>query len=147
MVAPKGDALILLWRTPVGRWFAIVTAVLFFSAVGLVAMTAETGAVGIAYCVTAQDSLEEPLHVSLMEQRSSGPARVLTGETRQDGCGEFSTVPRTGPVMIVVWTTDGFRTGSTGWLDPDAVSEPLVISLASQASPLVEMSHGRTAMQ
>jgi hypothetical protein len=105
---------------------------------GPIVMGHDIEAIRIAYCVTAHSNMGEPLNVSLLQQQPLEPVIVVTGTTNPDGCGEFTAVPGALPVMIVIWTTDGFSTGSTGWLDSNDVTGSLVISLASQASPLVE---------
>jgi hypothetical protein len=136
--APTGGIHIPIGRTSIGLRFVGIMALLFIVSAGLLVLTRDTEAAHVAYCVTADGEASESLNVSLMQQRPDQPVRVLTGETKADGCGEFGTVPRGRPIMVVVWTDDGYGTGSTGWLDPDNVSGILSIQLESQASPLVD---------
>jgi hypothetical protein len=136
MEAQIGAFQILVWRTPLVRSVAVFLALVCVVSIGSIFATRDASATRIAYCATAIDRPGEPFNVSVLQQRPDAPLTLLTSETEADGCGEFQTVPRDRPIMIVVWTDDGFSTGSTGWLDPGKVSGTLPIQLTSQASPL-----------
>ena len=138
MHAPPGGIHLLPWHAPVGRTFALIMAVLFVVSVGLMAITRETEPTRIVYCASGESHSGEALHVSLLQQGAEDPVRMRTGETGPDGCGEFQVIPRERPVMIVVWTDDGYSTGSTGWIDPQAGAETLAIELESQATPHID---------
>jgi len=138
MEAQFGAFQILLWRTPLVRAVTAFLALAIVVLAGLTFVTRDTSATRIAYCATNIDGPGAPLNVSVMQWQADAQMTLLTGETEVNGCGEFQTIPRDRPVMIVVWTDDGFSTGSTGWLDPDNVTGTLAIELESQASPLVD---------
>ncbi len=138
MDVPTDGIHILLRRTPIGRPLAVIMGLLLVVSAGFLVMTKDAEAVRIAFCTTANRNADELLHVSLLQQRPDEPLELRSGETEPDGCGEFQAVPRGRPVMIVVWAEDGFRTGSTGWVDPDTISGTLPIMIESQASPGVD---------
>lgn len=135
---PLGGFHMLHWRVPAGRILGLILALLVIVSVGLTAVTGTSEATRIGYCATGESFSGEALHVSLLQKGAEDPVRVRTGETTLDGCGEFFVIPRGLPVMIVVWTDDGYSTGSTGWIDLDAVPGTLAIELKSQASPTVD---------
>jgi hypothetical protein len=128
----------LIWRPPPIR--SVVVSLALAAAVlgGMALVTRDTSATRIAYCATSIDRPGELLNVSVMQQQPDAPVTLLTSETEADGCGEFQAVPRGRPVMIVVWTDDGYSTGSTGWVEPGNVTETLSIQLESQAFPLAD---------
>lgn len=135
---PLGGIHMLHWRMPAGRILGLILALLVMLSVGLTAVTGTTQATRIGYCATGESVSAETLHVSLLQQGAEDPVRMRRGETTPDGCGEFFVIPRGLPVMIVVWTDDGYSTGSTGWIDLDTVPATLAIELKSQASPTVD---------
>lgn len=132
---PLGGIHMLHWRVPAGRILGLMLALLVIVSVGLTAVTGTIDATRIAYCATGESNPGEALHVTLLQQGADDPVRMHTGETTVNGCGEFFVIPRELPVMIVVWSDDGYSSGSTGWIDPDAISGTLAIELKSQASP------------
>jgi len=137
MDAQLGAFQIPSWRTSLVRSMTAVLALAIILSAGMTVATRDTSATRIAYCATNIDTSDEPLNVSVMQQQPDAPVTLLRSATNADGCGEFQAVPRGRPVMIVVWAGDGFRTGSTGWVDPESLSGTLSIQLDSQVSPLV----------
>jgi len=128
----------LIWRPPLVRSVVVFLALAAAVLGGMAFVTRDTSATPIAYCATSIDRPGESLNVSVMQQQPDAPVALLTSKTEADGCGEFQTVPRGRPIMIVVWADDGYRTGTSGWVDPDTISGTIPIQLESQASPLVD---------
>ena len=137
MHVPFGGKYRLPWQTPINRAIPLVMVLLFIAAVGIVALTGTTTATSLVYCASGEFHSGEALQASLLQQGAEDPVRMRDGRTGLDGCGEFQVIPRDRPVMIVVWTSDGYSTGSTGWIDPLAVTETLAIELESQTTPPV----------
>jgi hypothetical protein len=137
MHVPLGGKYQLPWHNPINRAIPLVLVMFFIVAVGILAFTGTTKATSLVYCAFGETSSGEALHASLLQQGAEDPVRMRDGRTGADGCGEFEVIPRDRPVMIVVWTDDGYSSGSTGWIDPLAVTESLAIELKSQGAPQV----------
>lgn len=130
-----GNTQVRIWRISI--WKSIVVAALLLAtSIGSLEMTRGAEEQGIDYCVFAHELAGARLNVSLLQQQLAAPVAVRTTRTGPDGCGTFPGIPHGHPVMIVVWTDDGFSTGSTGWRDLDERDEIVTIQLKSQESPL-----------